>query len=59
MLHPHRGRARPHPGLYTATLAPQAAEALATEHAERGRNPVSSSTKPTCWTTISSKRSGS
>ena len=39
-------------------LAPQAADALAAEHAERGRNPVSSSTKPTCSTTISSKRSG-
>ncbi|MGW4126465.1 ExeA family protein [Nocardia sp. NPDC004711] len=28
------------PSFYTATLAPQAADALATEHAERGRTPV-------------------
>ena len=28
------------PSFYTATLAPQAAEALAAEHAERGRTPV-------------------
>ena len=28
------------PAFHRATLAPQAAEALATEHAERGRNPV-------------------
>ena len=28
------------PAFHTAALAPQAAEALATEHAERGRNPV-------------------
>ena len=28
------------PKFYTATLAPQAADALATEHAERGRTPV-------------------
>jgi len=28
------------PSFYTATLAPQAAEALAAEHAERGRIPV-------------------
>src|SRR5262249_22540358 len=28
------------PAFHKATLAPQAAEALATEHAERGRNPV-------------------
>jgi type II secretory pathway predicted ATPase ExeA len=28
------------PKFYTATLAPQAAEALATEHAERGRTPI-------------------
>jgi type II secretory pathway predicted ATPase ExeA len=28
------------PNFYTATLAPQAAEALAAEHAERGRTPV-------------------
>jgi type II secretory pathway predicted ATPase ExeA len=28
------------PNFYTATLAPQAADALATEHAERGRTPV-------------------
>ena len=37
--HPHRRRARAHPEPITATLAPQAADALATEHAERGRNP--------------------
>jgi type II secretory pathway predicted ATPase ExeA len=28
------------PAFHRATLAPQAADALATEHAERGRNPV-------------------
>ena len=28
------------PSFYTATLAPQAADALAAEHAERGRTPV-------------------
>jgi type II secretory pathway predicted ATPase ExeA len=28
------------PAFHRATLAPQAAEALASEHAERGRNPV-------------------
>jgi len=28
------------PAFHRATLAPQAAKALATEHAERGRNPV-------------------
>ncbi len=28
------------PSFYTATLAPQAAEALAAEHAERGRTPI-------------------
>ncbi|BAH56131.1 ExeA family protein [Rhodococcus opacus] len=28
------------PAFHTASLAPQASEALATEHAERGRNPV-------------------
>jgi type II secretory pathway predicted ATPase ExeA len=28
------------PAYHKSALAPQAAEALATEHAERGRNPV-------------------
>jgi type II secretory pathway predicted ATPase ExeA len=28
------------PSFYTATLVPQAADALAAEHAERGRTPV-------------------
>ncbi|BBY56940.1 hypothetical protein MSAR_00760 [Mycolicibacterium sarraceniae] len=45
------------PSFYTATLAPQAAEALAAEHAERGRTPSWSSTKPTCSTTPKWKRS--
>jgi type II secretory pathway predicted ATPase ExeA len=55
------------PAYHKATLAPQAAEALASEHAERGRNPVLvvddahllDNQKPTCWTIPSSKRSGS
>ena len=45
------------PSFYTATLAPQAAEALAAEHAERGRTPSWSSTRPTCSTTRRWKRS--
>ncbi len=47
------GTPRPH----RATLIPQATDALATEHAERGRTPCWSSTKPTCSTTTSSKAS--
>jgi len=39
------------PSFYTATLVPQAADALAAEHAERGRTPVVTSTRRTCWTT--------
>ena len=38
MLSPHRGHPRAH--WLTGHPGPQAAEALATEHAERGRNPV-------------------
>ena len=39
MLH-HIVAALGAPRFYTATLAPQAADALAAEHAERGRTPV-------------------
>ncbi|ETZ96531.1 hypothetical protein I546_6684 [Mycobacterium kansasii 732] len=45
------------PAFHRSALTPQAAEALATEHAERAETPSWSSTKPTSWTTISSKRS--
>lgn len=40
MLHHVVGALGRVPSFYTATLAPQAAEALAAEHAERGRTPV-------------------
>jgi type II secretory pathway predicted ATPase ExeA len=40
MLHHVVGALGRVPSFYTATLAPQAAEALATEYAERGRTPV-------------------
>ena len=40
MLHHVVGTLRRVPSFYTATLAPQAAGALAAEHAERGRTPV-------------------
>ncbi len=46
------------PSFYTATLVPQAADALAAEHAERGRSPVViSSTRHTCSTTPRWKQS--
>ena len=40
MLHHIVGALGQVPSFYTATLAPQAADALAAEHAERGRTPV-------------------
>ena len=40
MLHHIVAALGAHPEPITATLAPQAADALATEHAERGRTPV-------------------
>jgi type II secretory pathway predicted ATPase ExeA len=40
MLHHIVGALGRVPSFYTATLAPQAADALAAEHAERGRTPV-------------------
>ena len=52
--HPPRDRhrlRRPTPGSTTPPSIPQTADALAAEHAERGRTPSSSSTRPTCSTT--------
>lgn len=47
-----------HTPAFRRALWPQADEALASEHAARAATPCCSSTKPICWTTISSKRSG-
>jgi type II secretory pathway predicted ATPase ExeA len=47
------------PLTHHATLAPQAADALAAEQAERGRTPVVVVTNPTCSVTTNWKRCGS
>ncbi|WP_432835739.1 AAA family ATPase [Dactylosporangium sp. CA-092794] len=46
------------PRTHMATLIPQTADALAAEHAERGRTPILVIDEATSWTTTNSKASG-